>query len=63
MCFQAEKLTLQFIIVFCGGLLAVFGSRMADLAGAGALGCLTLAFVAALGWRKDYNDNQNVSTC
>lgn len=34
------------------GLVAVFGSSMIDLSGAGPLGCLTVGLVAAFGWRK-----------
>ena len=44
---------MRFLLVFIGGLTATFGSRAVDLAGAGALGCLTLAFVAAIGWRRE----------
>ncbi|XP_025095637.1 sodium/hydrogen exchanger 9B2-like isoform X1 [Pomacea canaliculata] len=36
-----------------GGMLAVFGSKMVDWAGAGPLGCLTISFVAALRWRSE----------
>ncbi|XP_074647339.1 sodium/hydrogen exchanger 9B2-like [Tubulanus polymorphus] len=42
----------RFIFLFCGGLFAVFGSISGEVPGAGALGCLTLAFVAAIGWRQ-----------
>lgn len=31
----------------------MFGSQQAEIAGAGALGCLCLSFVAALKWRKE----------
>lgn len=51
----------RFVILFFGGLLVTFGSRSLDLAGAGALGCLTLAFVAALGWRKELQLGEHVS--
>ena len=45
----------RFFLLFGLGLLSVFGSRRAivggaSLAGAGALGVLTIAFVAAQGW-------------
>ncbi|XP_064619907.1 sodium/hydrogen exchanger 9B2-like [Lineus longissimus] len=40
------------IIILAGGLFAVFGSIAAEVPGAGALGSLTIAFVAAIGWRK-----------
>lgn len=36
-----------------GGFFAMFGSQQAEIAGAGALGCLCLSFVAALKWRKE----------
>ncbi|XP_050417679.1 sodium/hydrogen exchanger 9B2 [Patella vulgata] len=42
----------RFALVFGGGLFSVFGSRTLELPGAGALACLTLAFVAAHGWRR-----------
>ncbi|PIK45923.1 putative mitochondrial sodium/hydrogen exchanger 9B2 [Apostichopus japonicus] len=42
---------LRFIFLVSGGILAVFGSDLAGLPGAGALGCLTLAFVAGHGWK------------
>lgn len=38
----------------------MFGSRNADISGAGALGCLTMAFVSALRWRKDCVDGHEV---
>lgn len=40
-------------ILLAGGLFALFGSSAAGIDGAGALGCLTLPFVAALRWRKE----------
>merc|ERR1719376_198717 len=39
-----------------GGLLTIFGSKATGWSGSGPLGCLSLAFVAALGWRKEYRD-------
>ncbi len=48
-----KKTLLRFFILFAGGLFAVFGSRAADISGAGALGALTLAFVSAVNWRQD----------
>ena len=41
----------------------MFGSRGADLAGAGALACLTMAFVAALRWRKEVEEGEEVVNC
>ncbi|XP_064601506.1 sodium/hydrogen exchanger 9B2-like [Liolophura sinensis] len=43
----------RFIVLLLGGLLATFGSQIVDLPGAGPLGCLTLAFVAAYRWRQE----------
>ncbi|XP_076348893.1 sodium/hydrogen exchanger 9B2-like isoform X2 [Tachypleus tridentatus] len=40
-----------------GGLFIMFGSRAVEFGGAGALGCLSLAFVAASGWRKQKWDD------
>jgi len=39
--------------MFGAGLVATFGSQAVELSGAGPLGCLTLAFVAAYRWRKE----------
>lgn len=60
--FQGSKKLFRFVILLCGGLFATFGSRVADIAGAGALGCLTMAFVAAFSWRKEVGPDQDVST-
>lgn len=59
---QEMKTLLRFVLLFGGGLLATFGSRALDISGAGALGCLTLAFVAALGWRKEVKQGEEVSS-
>ncbi|XP_033644451.1 sodium/hydrogen exchanger 9B2-like [Asterias rubens] len=40
------------LLVCGGGLLLLFGGAKADFTGAGALGCLILAFVAAQGWGR-----------
>ena len=45
-------------ILLAGGLLALFGSSALGIDGAGALGCLTLPFVAALTWRKQLPTGQ-----
>lgn len=42
------------------GLLATFGSAAIELSGAGPLGVLTIAFVAAFRWRKEKKDNDQV---
>lgn len=43
------------------GLVAVFGSSMVDLSGAGPLGCLTVGLVAAFGWRKQRQAGEKAS--
>lgn len=43
------------------GLVAVFGSSMIDLSGAGPLGCLTVGLVAAFGWRKQRQAGEKAS--
>ena len=58
---QENKTFFRFVLLFCGGLFAIFGSRLADISGAGALGCLTMAFVSAIRWRKECVDGQEVS--
>ena len=40
----------------------MFGSRAGDLSGAGPLGVLTIAFVAALRWRKECVGEEDVCT-
>lgn len=42
----------RFLFLFAAGLVAIFGSKKIHFSGAGALGCLALAFVAGVGWRK-----------
>ena len=42
----------RFLFLFCGGVIALFGSKRLNLSGAGALAVLTMAFVAGIGWRK-----------
>ncbi|XP_076036682.1 sodium/hydrogen exchanger 9B2-like isoform X2 [Oratosquilla oratoria] len=51
---------LRFLVLLGGGMLAVFGSQKIKFAGAGALGCLSLAFVAGIGWRSQgWSDDEN----
>ncbi|CAL4132435.1 unnamed protein product [Meganyctiphanes norvegica] len=51
---------LRFIVLLVCGILAVFGSTKIGFGGAGALGCLTMAFVAGCGWRaQGLSDAQN----
>lgn len=35
-----------------GGMFAVLGSKFIGYPSAGALGCITIAFVAGIGWRR-----------
>ena len=42
--------------------MATFGSSKLEYPGAGPLGCLTMAFVAALRWRKETRSGQEVSS-
>lgn len=35
-----------------GGLMSVWGSKFIGYPSAGALGCITIAFVAGIGWRR-----------
>jgi len=44
------------------GIFAVFGSRSVHFSGAGPLGVLTIAFVAALCWRKEISPASEVYT-
>lgn len=48
------------LLLFSAGMMATFGSDVVHLPGAGPLGCLTLAFVAAFRWRKERKDGQPV---
>merc|ERR1712106_572446 len=51
---------LRFMVLLVCGILAVFGSTKIGFGGAGALGCLTMAFVAGVGWRmQGLTDTQN----
>ncbi|XP_055334940.1 sodium/hydrogen exchanger 9B2-like isoform X2 [Paramacrobiotus metropolitanus] len=42
----------RFLLLLSAGLIAVFGSKATGFGGAGALGCLTTAFVAGYRWRQ-----------
>ena len=48
------------LLLFSAGLMATFGSEAVHLPGAGPLGCLTLAFVAAFRWRKERVEGEKV---
>ncbi|CAL4065695.1 unnamed protein product, partial [Meganyctiphanes norvegica] len=47
-----DKDRLRFYYLIGCGLVAIFGSEMVGFAGAGALGCLSMAFIAGIGWRR-----------
>ncbi|XP_071953429.1 sodium/hydrogen exchanger 9B2-like [Antedon mediterranea] len=50
---QVKVSFMRFLLLFCTGLFYIFGSNVAELSGAGALGCLTMAFVAGYGWKPN----------
>lgn len=43
----------RFVLLFGCGLLSMFGSNAVEFSGAGALGVLTMATIAAYGWGND----------
>ena len=49
--FQPQLAAYRFFVLFGGGLFALFGFRAAGVSGAGALGCLVMAFFAGQGWQ------------
>ncbi|KAH8313251.1 hypothetical protein KR067_003039, partial [Drosophila pandora] len=44
---------LRFVLTILGGTIAVMGSRVIGYTSAGALGCVTMAFIARIGWRRE----------
>ncbi|KAH8384107.1 hypothetical protein KR009_012156, partial [Drosophila setifemur] len=44
---------LRFVLTILGGTIAVMGSRVIGYTSAGALGCVTTAFIARIGWRRE----------
>ncbi|XP_026839830.1 sodium/hydrogen exchanger 9B2 isoform X1 [Drosophila erecta] len=44
---------LRFVLTVLGGTIAVMGSRVIGYTSAGALGCVTTAFIARIGWRRE----------
>jgi len=50
---QESTTSYRFVLLMAGGIFAVFGSRTFHFSGAGPLGVLTIAFIAALRWRKE----------
>ncbi|XP_054081726.1 sodium/hydrogen exchanger 9B2 isoform X2 [Zeugodacus cucurbitae] len=43
---------LRFVLTILGGTISVMGSRAIGYPSAGALGCMTIAFFAGLGWKR-----------
>uniref|UniRef100_A0A0K8WLF4 Mitochondrial sodium/hydrogen exchanger 9B2 n=2 Tax=Bactrocera latifrons TaxID=174628 RepID=A0A0K8WLF4_BACLA len=43
---------LRFVLTILGGTIAVMGSRAIGYPSAGALGCMTIAFFAGIGWKR-----------
>ncbi|XP_073818342.1 na[+]/H[+] hydrogen antiporter 2 isoform X2 [Musca autumnalis] len=43
---------LRFVLTILGGAIAVMGSKAIKYPSAGALGCVTVAFVAGIGWKR-----------
>lgn len=52
---------LRFTMTVLGGCVSVMGSRAMGYPSAGALGCVTLTFVAGTLWRKQQKGNENTS--
>uniref|UniRef100_A0A1A9UZV4 Uncharacterized protein n=1 Tax=Glossina austeni TaxID=7395 RepID=A0A1A9UZV4_GLOAU len=43
---------LRFVLTVLGGTISVMGSKAVGYTSAGALGCVTLAFIAGIGWKR-----------
>lgn len=43
---------LRFVLTILGGAISVMGSKAIKYPSAGALGCVTVAFVAGIGWKR-----------
>lgn len=52
---------LKFTMITVMGTLSVIGSKAIMYPSAGALGCITTAFIASEGWKKQTDDYKNVS--
>lgn len=59
--FQKHLLLFRSVLLVGGGLFTIFGSTYINWSGSGPLGCLSLAFVAALRWRQEVIGGQHVS--
>merc|ERR1719370_498619 len=52
----------RFLILFSGGLIALFGAHLIHYDGAGGLATIIMAFVAGMRWRKEgWGDHNPVS--
>lgn len=51
---------LKFTMITLMGSLSVFGSKAIKYPSAGALGCITTAFIATEGWKRQKDSYQNV---
>lgn len=51
--FQVYANGLRFALTILGGSIAVMGSRIIGYTSAGALGCVMLAFIAGIGWKRE----------
>jgi NhaP-type Na+/H+ or K+/H+ antiporter len=52
----------RWLILFCGGLIAIFGSNSIHYDGAGGIATIIMAFVAGLKWRNEGWDEHNPVT-
>lgn len=43
---------LRFTMMLLGGIFSVLGSKFIGYPSAGALGCITIAFISGIGWRR-----------
>lgn len=70
--FQPYLNGLRFVLTILGGTIAAMGSRAIGYPSAGALGCMTIAFFAGIGWKRQQRqltaqqrqrqlENENVS--
>ena len=62
--FQFTYFYIQFtrtLILFGGGIIALFGAHLVHYDGAGGLGTITMSFVAGIKWRQEgWGDNNPV---
>ena len=56
----------RWLILFCGGLIALYGAHLIQYDGAGGLAAIILAFIASMQWRRegwgDHNPVSNIFT-